>query len=133
MWITVSASVTILTYSFLFQSTIRTTIRKSPQFFLNLNLRRMSAGAMRWSRILAFKILPDLFIFGVVVAVIVGIIVGMVELNVLNVSAAAKAGIVTGMIVIIVLFVSAFMFACVSKGKRRRASEPEIRVRSRGT
>ena len=41
-----SASVTILTYGFLFQGTLITIIRKSPQFFLNINLRRMSAGAI---------------------------------------------------------------------------------------
>jgi hypothetical protein len=68
MWVTVSAGVTIVAYGFLFLGTIITAIRKTPRFFLSLNSRRVSAGAMRWSRILVLEVLPWMalvvFIFG---------------------------------------------------------------------
>ena len=80
MWITVSASVTVLTYGFLFQGTIRTTIRKSPQFFLNLTLRKISAGAMRWLRILAL-ILPWMQVLAALTALALSLVAGLADLS----------------------------------------------------
>ena len=91
-----SASVTILTYGFLFQGTIRATIRKSPQFFLNINLRRMSAGAMRSSRILVFEVLPWMLAVVMVFGTSAGMGVGLWKLYTSNLSIGAKAGISIG-------------------------------------
>ena len=92
-----SASVTILTYGFLFQGTLITIIRKSPQFFLNINLRRMSAGAIRWSRILALDVLPKGLFWMITMAIIpgtwAGMGVGLWKLYTSNLSKSEKAGI----------------------------------------
>lgn len=77
MWVTVSAGVTIVTYGFLFLGTIITTIQKTPQFFLSLNSRRVSAGAMQWSRILALEVLPSMALVVFILGVWVGAGVGL--------------------------------------------------------
>ena len=128
MWIAVSASVTILTYGFLFQGTIRTTIGKSPQFFLNLNLRRMSAGAIRWSRILAFEVFPWILVF----AFLAGTGVGLWKLYTSDLPKGAKAGITIGISVVTNVAIFSFLWF-----RRRNAKDTyrraRVGVRSRGT
>ena len=130
MWVAVSASVTILTYGFLFQSTIRTTIGKSPQFFLNLNLRRMSAGAIRWSRILASEVLPLMLMVVVIFGATAGMGVGLWKLYTSNLSKGAKAGITVGIAIVNNVLILLWF--------RYRRAEVELRrtdfeLRGRGT
>lgn len=111
LWVTVSAVVMIATYGFLFLGIITTTIQKTPRFFQSLNLRGVSAGvsagAMRWNRILVevlrwflFEVLPLLVfyisLFAVILGLCAGLGIGLWKLYTSKLSAGTKVGISLG-------------------------------------
>jgi hypothetical protein len=89
----VSAGVTIVAYGFLFHGAITTAIQNTPQFFLSLNSRRMSAASMRWSRIFILEILPPAIGVILVGGVGAGLGVSLWKLYTSNLSKGGKIGI----------------------------------------